>query len=94
MSIDAEAPAALTSCNCSICRRHGGLFGYFPPQQVKVLADEGATQEYIWGDRSLALVRCSQCGCVSHWRSLDPKQIDRMGVNARLLLPGQCDFSH
>ena len=22
-------PRSLTSCNCSICRRHGGIFGYY-----------------------------------------------------------------
>ena len=28
--------------------------------------------------------RCSDCGCVTHWRATDPTY-DRMGVNARLL---------
>jgi hypothetical protein len=84
LQIEAEMPAALTSCNCSACRRYGGLFAYFHPSTVKVLAAPGATDEYSRGDKSLAFVRCGRCGCLSHWRSLDPKQTERMGVNARL----------
>ena len=31
-----EAPAGLGSCNCSMCRRIGGLWGYYRPEQVVV----------------------------------------------------------
>lgn len=80
-----EQPATLTSCNCSICRRHGGLFAYYSSAKVTVVAEPGATHEYVWGDKMLAFVRCSQCGCLTHWRGLDPKSgSDKMGVNARL----------
>lgn len=84
LRIDAEPPRALTSCNCSICRRYGMLMAYFPPGNVEVIAEPGVLQEYSWGDKLLAFVRCGHCGCVSHWRSLDSDQKDRMGVNARL----------
>jgi hypothetical protein len=57
---------------------------YYSPAKVKILSKPGSTQEYIWGDKSIAQVRCGECGCLSHWRSLDPKQTDRMGINARL----------
>jgi hypothetical protein len=83
LQIDAEIPSSLTSCNCSSCRRYGGLLAYFPPAKVKVFAEPGILQEYSWGDKQLAFVRCSQCGCFSHWRGMDPN-LDRMGVNARL----------
>jgi hypothetical protein len=84
LEIDGEIPATLTSCNCSFCRRSGALMAYYSPKQVKVLAKPGSTSEYIWGDKCLAQVRCNTCGCLSHWRSLDPKQTDKMGINARL----------
>jgi hypothetical protein len=57
---------------------------YYHPRQVKMIAAPGATQRYVWGDKSLAFVRCSTCGCVSHWESLDPTRTERLGVNARL----------
>jgi hypothetical protein len=78
-----RAPTELTSCNCSLCRRLGGLWCYFPPAEVRVA---GATATYVWGDKSLATHRCTVCGCITHWSPLDPK-LDRMGVNARLMDP-------
>ncbi len=91
LQIDAELPPTLTSCNCSVCRRYGCLFAYYPPEKVKILAAPDTLQEYVWGDKSLAFVRCSHCGCFSHWRSLDPHQTDRMGVNARLFINVEID---
>jgi len=77
-------PETVTDCNCSICRRTGGLWAYYSPKQARV--GPGATDTYVWGDRSLELHRCKICGCATHWTALD-KTLDRMGVNARLMPP-------
>jgi hypothetical protein len=79
----AEAPQAVTSCNCSICRRTGAFWAYYKPVEVTV---DGATDFYIWGDKSLRLHRCKVCGNVTHWSPTDPS-LERMGVNARLMAP-------
>jgi len=42
-------PRRLTSCNCSICRRHAGLLGYYDKGKVKVVARRGALDHYVWG---------------------------------------------
>ncbi len=76
-------PRRLTSCNCSICRRTGALWAYYPADKVRIEAARGATDDYVWGDRMLRLVRCRKCGCVTHWTPLDPAPTNRMGVNAR-----------
>ena len=77
----ASAPVTVTDCNCSICRRYGVLWAYYPPRDVEVA---GATDTYFWDDHSIDFHRCKTCGCVSHWSAVDPSR-DRMGVNARLL---------
>lgn len=77
----ARAPERVTSCNCSICRRTGGLWGYYQPAEVTVT---GETVAYVWGDRTLAFHHCGICGCGTHWTPLDPNG-NRMGVNARML---------
>ncbi|MFN3513744.1 MAG: GFA family protein [Phenylobacterium sp.] len=82
----ARPPPALTSCNCSLCRRYGGLWAYYPPSEVEFLAGREATVAYVQGDRTLATHHCRTCGCVTHWEPLDPG-IGRMGVNARLMAP-------
>jgi hypothetical protein len=76
------APAEVTDCTCTICRRYGVLWAYYPPQAVRIGGTP--TQTYMWGDRSLAFHRCAHCGCVTHWAAVDP-QLGRMGVNARLM---------
>jgi hypothetical protein len=79
-----SAPVELTSCNCSICRRLGGLWCYFDPTQVTIT---GQTVTYIWGDKMLALHHCGTCGCSTHWTPIGETRKDRMGVNARLMDP-------
>jgi hypothetical protein len=71
------------SCNCSICRRTGLLWAYYPPAVVRIESGAGATQPYVWGDRCLELHHCRTCGCITHWQNLMPDG-DKMGVNARL----------
>jgi hypothetical protein len=39
------------------------------------------TSEYVWGDKSLRTLRCSICGCVTHWEPLPSQQGARHGVN-------------
>lgn len=79
-------PRQLTSCNCSVCRRHAGLWGYYDRHKVKVVAKRGALAHYIWGDQALKLFRCATCGCVTHWLPTD-RTGSRMGVNFRNFAP-------
>ncbi len=74
-------PAAITDCNCSICRRYGVLWAYWPREAVTVT---GPTAAYAWGRGALAFHHCPTCGCVSHWSGLRD-DIRRVGVNVRLL---------
>jgi len=78
-----ERPARLTDCNCSICRRYGTLWAYYPAADVRVIAAEGATDAYSHGPRELRFVRCHTCSCITHWEYLVPVPGAKMGVNAR-----------
>jgi len=75
-------PVEVTSCNCSICRRTAVLCAYYTREQVRIT---GKTATYQWGDRDITFHRCQICGCQTHWwPNID---IDRVGVNARLMAP-------
>jgi hypothetical protein len=74
-------PEKATRCNCSICRRLGGLWAYYELGTVKVQGHPEHTADYIWGDRTLRTVRCTHCGCVTHWEPLAPEVGARHGVN-------------
>jgi hypothetical protein len=80
-------PGAVTNCNCSICRRYGTLWAYYKRSDVRIAAAPGATTDYIWGDRILKFVRCSGCGCITHWDPLQPTATSRIGVNVRNFEP-------
>jgi hypothetical protein len=90
-----HAPAQITDCNCSICRRLGALWAYYPAAEVRIDTAAGALDRYVRYDGPpdiadwkplLAFIRCTTCGCVTHWAPLDPSG-ERMGVNARLFAP-------
>jgi hypothetical protein len=80
------APAEVTDCNCTLCRRYGVLWAYYSPAEVHLHPLEGATEIYLRGERSKEFHRCKVCGNVTHWRAID-RGLDRMGVNARLMDP-------
>jgi hypothetical protein len=82
-------PETLTNCDCSICRRYGTLWAYYPKEQVRISAAPGATAGYAWGSKTLRFVRCATCGCVTHWEPIVPERGSRMGVNARNFTPEQ-----
>jgi hypothetical protein len=77
-------PETVTDCNCSICRRYGVLWAYYPLSQVRIVPPSGATDIYMWDDRAIQFHRCKTCGCVTHWWPVDESH-NRMGVNARLM---------
>jgi hypothetical protein len=76
-----SAPEKATKCNCSICRRLGGLWAYYEFGTVRIEGHPENTAEYIWGDKTLRNVRCKTCGCVTHWEPLAPEPGAKHGVN-------------
>ncbi|MBS0254909.1 MAG: GFA family protein [Proteobacteria bacterium] len=62
----ASRPDYLNACNCSLCRKAGAQWGYFPPSEVTC---SGATRTYTRPDRSpanVALHFCPECGSTTH----------------------------
>lgn len=85
LEVDAP-PSQVTECNCSLCRRYGVLWAYYPPDRVRMVQPDPPTDIYMWGSRSIEFHRCQNCGCVSHWAAANRKK-SRMGINARLMDP-------
>jgi len=84
-----ETPPDVGDCNCSICRRIGGLWHYCSPDLVTV---EGEGAAYRQGDCTLDTWHCQTCGCTTHWTPVDP-EYPRMGVNVRMFDPALwCDL--
>jgi len=74
-------PETATRCNCSLCRRVGGTWAYYPVGRVVIEGHPEHTQGYAWGDKTLTTVRCAHCGSVTHWDPLNDASAGRHGVN-------------
>lgn len=84
-------PEVAIRCNCSLCRRVGGLWTYYRNGTVRIDSADGGLDEYVWGDRTLRTMRCRACGCVTHWLPLGPEAGERMGVNLNNFDPGMVE---
>ena len=59
-----QLPEETTSCNCSWCSRVGGLWGYYPPEDVTMVAHE-TDRIYDPNDMNRHLF-CSVCSCLMY----------------------------
>ena len=86
----AEAPAELTSCNCSFCVRRGALVAYYTPDQFKVTTAPDRVWTYQWGTYSGQHHYCPVCGMGTHsvFPNFETGQPDfndmQVSVNARM----------
>ena len=74
-------PEWLIACNCSICRRYAALWAHCPPNVGRLLAGDGATRAYVWGDGLIAFHFCKTCGVTTHYVGTDG---GRVSFNLRL----------
>jgi len=81
-------PRHAVSCNCSVCRKLGTVWGHGEAADIEILKAPDATLTYIRGDRTLAFHTCKTCGCTTHWESISSENPGRMAVNLRLAEPG------
>ena len=86
-----EAPASVTSCNCSYCSKRGALWAYYTPDQFTLTTARDRVSTYQWGGYFGQHHFCGTCGCTTYGES--PSWVDykpdyanpKIGVNARLL---------
>ena len=78
-----ESPPDAGDCNCSLCRRIGGLWHHTTPAMVTTA---GQGKAYRQGDCMLDTWHCPTCGCTTHWTPVDP-DYPRMAVNLRMFDP-------
>jgi hypothetical protein len=79
-------PESETACNCTSCRRWGGLWVY--GYENERIVTTGQTQTYIRG-QNLEYHFCPKCANVAFWRTLkaDSEGRHAMAVNLRLTEP-------
>ena len=86
----AEDPEWVFDCNCTVCRRYGGLWSYYHRDGRQALLvskpDPAATDVYSWLEEWLAFHRCKVCGCVTHIEAIKENPPFVLAVNARMMV--------
>lgn len=78
-------PKSVTQCTCSICHRYGARWAYCTRKTAAVYCDPDVVNSYSWGDRSLEFFHCTNCGCLTHYESVEKNEDSRIAINARML---------
>jgi hypothetical protein len=69
VKISVKEPVQVTECNCSICSRYMSLWGYYQPEEPIMEIGTKGVSSYSWGDQELNFIRCSDCGCITHYET-------------------------
>lgn len=86
-----HAPTDVTFCTCSYCSKRGALWGYYSPQQFRLLSAPEDVATYQWNTGLIKHHFCASCGCSTFCESPDfttgAPDFDnpRVSINARLL---------
>jgi hypothetical protein len=83
-------PAEVASCNCSFCSKRGGLWAYYPAQDVQLLTSRDRVHTYQWNHYIGTHHHCGVCGCGTHSQFPDfssgtpDHDKQRIAINARI----------
>lgn len=73
-------------CNCSLCRRRGGLLWFGPRAALRLNTREADVATYTFNQHKLQHHYCRECGIAPYSEGTHPKSGDPMvAVNVRCL---------
>ncbi|MEP4766485.1 MAG: GFA family protein [Roseibium sp.] len=84
-------PRFAISCNCSICRRLGTVWGHGEVGDAEIKCEPGATLSYSHGEKNLEFHTCKTCGSTTHWEAVSGDRKGRIAVNLQLAELGTID---
>lgn len=83
-----DAIVDVVDCNCSLCRRRGGLLWFAPRSALHLLSDPAQLATYQFNQHHLQHHYCRTCGIAPFSEGVDPRSGQAMAaVNVRCL-PG------
>jgi hypothetical protein len=57
------------------------LWGYYQPNKPKITVGVEGTDSYSWGDYELEFIRCSKCGCITHYKTKPGERSPKVAIN-------------
>lgn len=83
--LEADVTEAM-DCNCSMCRRRGGLLAFFPRESLTLKTPESNYGTYRFNKEHIAHHFCLKCGISPFSEGANPKTGDKLAaVNVRCL---------
>lgn len=74
-------------CNCSLCRRRGGLLAFVPREALTLETPEADMGTYTFNQHVLQHHFCRSCGIAPFSEGMDPKSGQAMAaINVRCLM--------
>ncbi|MEL6878547.1 MAG: GFA family protein [Pseudomonadota bacterium] len=88
VSVTLEAkPDYINLCDCSLCAKSGGAWGYFTASQIEVGGQTNAYRRTDYAEPAVEMHFCANCGTTTHWVLTEHCEGDRVGVNMRIFEP-------
>jgi hypothetical protein len=72
-------------CNCSMCRRKGGLLWFVPRNQFKLNVPQEHLSTYTFNKHLIHHHFCAKCGCAPFSFGVAPDGAEMAAVNVRCL---------
>ncbi len=82
--VDADLDKTVT-CNCSRCKRLGSVLAFAPKEQFRLLSGEDHLKEYLFNQKKIHHLFCSDCGIESFAYADGPDGTPMVAVNANCL---------
>ena len=83
----ARAPEYINFCNCGLCRKTGGAWGYYTLDEVSVSGETKGFERPDIDEVCLETQFCPGCGSAVRWVPAGTYDGNRVGVNMRLFDP-------
>ncbi|MGB3754426.1 MAG: GFA family protein [Parerythrobacter sp.] len=83
----AEAPDYINLCDCSLCWKSGGAWGYFDETEVRVTGETSAYRRVDKREPAVRMRFCARCGTTTHWQRTEHYSDGLTGVNMRIFTP-------
>ncbi len=73
------------SCNCSYCRKFGGLLAFIPANDFTLQSGSDVLVDYLFNRKVIHHLFCRICGVASFGRGTGPDGAEMVALNARCL---------
>ncbi len=71
-AVEGEIPS-VADCNCSLCRRRGGLLAFFPRTALELKTPESDLGTYTFHTHAIRHHFCPACGIAPFSEGVDPR---------------------